>query len=65
MGKLVGLCEISLDKLSAIDDRLRMAFREIVVDHNRVAVADQLLGYYTSDIAGAAGHKYAHKKQDY
>jgi hypothetical protein len=58
--KLIDLDQIAFYKLDAFDDRLSVALYEIVVDHNCMTIADQLLGYYTSNIAGAAGHKYTH-----
>lgn len=58
--ELIAVDQVALNEPGAVNDRRGMAFREVVVNHNLMPVVYQLLGYYASDIAGAAGHKYTH-----
>jgi hypothetical protein len=60
LAKLVRFEEIPLNETRALNDRSTMTLRQVVVNHNLMAIAHQLLTNHTSNIAGTSGYKDAH-----
>src|SRR5215213_10089515 len=60
LAKLVCFKKVAFNKTGAVNNGAAMAFGEIVVDHNFVAVVDQFFRDYTADVSCAARYENPH-----